>query len=155
VSDDPAADLCDREPLSTNKSIDLVKSIAKKGLSPSELSILIPSALSQSATPSLIIINNNNMSSSAALARARILSGYRNLTRARLQLFKGDDYAMKESRAQLKQQFEINKNVPTSGPAFEALLQGMDEAAHMLRHEIVRGDLNEDTGRYGMLNFSY
>ncbi|KAG7362951.1 hypothetical protein IV203_026311 [Nitzschia inconspicua] len=88
------------------------------------------------------------MSSSAALARARVLAGYRNLTRARWQLFKGDDYAMKESRLQLKQQFAINKNVPTSGPAFEELLQGMDEAAHMLRHEIVRGDLNEETGRY-------
>jgi hypothetical protein len=86
---------------------------------------------------------------SAAAARARVLAGYRNLTRARIQLFKGDDYAMKESGRQLREQFEINKNVPTSGPTFEELLQGMDEAAHMLRHEIVRGDLNEQTGRYG------
>lgn len=84
-------------------------------------------------------------------ARARVLAGYRNLTRARLQLFRGDDYAMKESRQQLKQQFAIHKHVATSGPEFEALLQGMDEAAHMLKHEIVRGDLNEDTGRYGTL----
>jgi hypothetical protein len=86
---------------------------------------------------------------SAAAARARVLAGYRNLTRARIQLFKGDDYAMKESGRQLREQFEINKNAPTSGPTFEELLQGMDEAAHMLRHEIVRGDLNEQTGRYG------
>jgi hypothetical protein len=58
---------------------------------------------------------------------------------------------MNETRKQLKQQFEINKNVPTSGASFEALLQGMEEAANMLRHEVVRGDLNENTGRYGEL----
>ena len=84
----------------------------------------------------------------ANTARARVLAGYRNLTRARRDLFKGDAFAYQESGRQLREQFEINKNVPTSGPAFEALLQGMDEATHMLRHEIVRGDLNEDTGRY-------
>lgn len=88
---------------------------------------------------------------SSLSARARVLAGYRNLTRARIHLFKGDTYAMNETRKQLKQQFEINKNIPTSGPAFEELLQGMDEAAHMLRHEIVRGNLNENTGRYGEL----
>jgi hypothetical protein len=89
-------------------------------------------------------------SAAALTARARVLAGYRNLTRARIQLFKGDVYAMKESGRKLREQFEMNKNVPTSGSNFEALLQGMDEAAHMLRHEIVRGDLNEQTGRYGM-----
>lgn len=88
--------------------------------------------------------------SAANAARARVLAGYRNLTRARRDLFKGDDFAYKESGRQLREQFEINKHAPTSGPVFESLLQGMDEAAHMLRHEIVRGDLNEDTGRYGM-----
>jgi hypothetical protein len=87
--------------------------------------------------------------SAASTARARVLAGYRNLTRARLQLFKGDEFAMKESRRQLREQFELNKHVPTSGPAFETLLEGMKEAAHMLRHEIVRGNLNEQTGRYG------
>jgi hypothetical protein len=86
---------------------------------------------------------------SANAARSRVLAGYRNLTRARRELFKGDNFAYKESGRQLREQFEINKNVPQSGPVFEALLEGMDEAAHMLRHEIVRGDLNEDTGRYG------
>jgi hypothetical protein len=88
---------------------------------------------------------------SSLSSRARVLAGYRNLVRARNQLFKADNYAMKETRKQLKQQLEINKNVPTSGPAFEQLLQGMDEAAYMLRHEIVRGDLNDNTGRYGEL----
>lgn len=56
---------------------------------------------------------------------------------------------MKESRLQLRAQMEANRSVPTSGPVFEELVKGMDEATHMLRHEIVRGDLNEETGRYG------
>ena len=56
---------------------------------------------------------------------------------------------MRESRLQLRAQMEANRSVPTSGPVFEELVKGMDEATHMLRHEIVRGDLNEETGRYG------
>lgn len=77
------------------------------------------------------------------------MAGFRRLNRARIELFRGDDHAMRESRMQLRAQMEANRSVPTSGPVFEELLKGMDEAAHMLRHEIVRGDLNEDTGRYG------
>ena len=49
----------------------------------------------------------------------------------------------------MRAQFDANRSVPTSGPVFEELVKGMDEATHMLKHEIVRGDLNEDTGRYG------
>jgi len=81
-------------------------------------------------------------------SRARVLAGFRVLNRARVQLFRGDDNAMKESRIQLRAQIEANRSVPTSGPVFEELVKGMEEAAHMLRHEIVRGDLNQDTGRY-------
>ena len=77
------------------------------------------------------------------------VAGFRRLNRARIQLFRGDDHAMKESRIQLRAQFDANRSVPTSGPVFEELVKGMDEATHMLKHEIVRGDLNEDTGRYG------
>lgn len=77
------------------------------------------------------------------------VAGFRRLNRARIELFKGDDHAMKESRLQLRAQMEANRSVPTSGPVFEELVKGMDEAAHMLKHEIVRGNLNEDTGRYG------
>ena len=77
------------------------------------------------------------------------VAGFRRLNRARIQLFKGDDHAMKESRIQLRAQIEANRSVPTSGPVFEELVKGLDEAAQMLSHEIVRGDLNEDTGRYG------
>jgi len=84
----------------------------------------------------------------ASTSRARVLAGFRRLNRARIQIFKGDDHAMKESRIQLRAQIEANKSVPTSGPVFEELVKGLDEAAQMLSHEIVRGDLNEDTGRY-------
>ena len=80
------------------------------------------------------------------------VAGFRRLNRARLELFRGDDHAMKESRMQLRAQIEANRSVPASGPVFEELVKGMDEATHMLRHEIVRGDLNEDTGRYGMFH---
>mmetsp|Transcript_27472 Transcript_27472/g.58780 ORF Transcript_27472/g.58780 Transcript_27472/m.58780 type:complete len:138 (+) Transcript_27472:165-578(+) len=81
-------------------------------------------------------------------SRARVFAGFRRLNRARVQLFKGDDHAMKESRIQLRAQLEANRSAPTSGPVFEELVNGMDEAANMLTHEIVRGDLNQDTGRY-------
>ena len=77
------------------------------------------------------------------------MAGFRRLNRARIQLFRGDDHAMKVSRTELRAQMEANRSVPTSGPVFEELIKGMDEAVHMLRHEIVRGDLNQDTGRYG------
>ena len=61
---------------------------------------------------------------------------------------------MKESRIQLRAQMEANRSIPASGPVFDELVKGMDEAAHMLRHEIVRGNLNEETGRYGRYKYS-
>lgn len=87
---------------------------------------------------------------SASVARSRVLAKFRHLNRARIQLFNGDDHAMKVSRQQMRAEFERNKNIPTSGHEFEAMVAGIDEAAAMLRHEIVRGDLNQETGRYGM-----
>jgi hypothetical protein len=93
------------------------------------------------------------MSSSAVIARARVIAGYRKLNRARIQLFKGDDYAMQVSKTQMRQQFEINKNVIPTGSQFEELVAGIYEAADMLKHEIVRGNLNDDTGRYGTFPF--
>lgn len=98
------------------------------------------------------------MSAAAAAAggsRARVLAGFRRLNRARIQLFKGDDHAMQVTRQQMRAEFERNKSVPTSGPHFEALVAGIDEAADMLLHEIIRGDLNEDTGRYRKSSFAY
>ena len=87
-----------------------------------------------------------------SVARARVLSGFRRLNRARIQLFQGDDFAMQVTRDQMKAEFRKNKAAPTSGPEFESMVAGIDEAADMLRHEIIRGDLNEETGRYGAYN---
>ena len=87
---------------------------------------------------------------SASAARARVLAGYRRLNRARLQLFQGDDHAMAVTYQQMRMAFEANRHhSPTEGPEFEAMVEGIDEATNMLVHEIIRGDLNEDTGRYG------
>jgi len=56
---------------------------------------------------------------------------------------------MAVTHQQMRAEFERNKNVPTSGPEFEAMVAGIDEATDMLVHEIIRGNLNEETGRYG------
>ena len=84
----------------------------------------------------------------ASAARSRVFSGYRRLFRARKALFTGDDLAMKESRVAIKAEFVKNRDVVTEGPHFEGLLTMVDEAEHMLRVGIVRGDLNEETGHY-------
>jgi hypothetical protein len=49
----------------------------------------------------------------------------------------------------MRAEFQKNEAVPTSGPEFDAMVAGIDEAADMLLHEIIRGNLNEDSGRYG------
>jgi len=85
---------------------------------------------------------------SSIASRARVLAGFRKLNRARIRLFRGDDHAMKESRNKLRSQIEANRSVPTSGPFFEELIKGLEEATHMITHEIVRGDLNQETGRF-------
>lgn len=82
--------------------------------------------------------------------KARVFSGFRRLFRARKNLFTGDQQAMRESRVAIREQFLLNKNAPTSGEHFENLLVMVDEAEDMLRHGIARGDLNPDTGNYGM-----
>ena len=55
---------------------------------------------------------------------------------------------MAVTHQQMRAEFERNKYVLTTGPEFEAMLAGIDEAATMLKHEIIRGELNNDTGRY-------
>jgi hypothetical protein len=81
-------------------------------------------------------------------ARARVLAGYRRLNRARFTLFQGDAHAMEVSRQQMRAEFEKNKGVPASGPEWEMMVAGIDEAADMLTHEIIRGELNDQSGRY-------
>jgi hypothetical protein len=84
-------------------------------------------------------------------ARSRVLSAYRRLNRARTSLFRGDDFAMRVSREQMRAELLKNKNMPPVGSEWEAMVAGIDEAADMLRHEILRGDLNQTTGRYGKI----
>ena len=86
------------------------------------------------------------MASSAA--RARVLAGYRRLNRARFQLFQGDAHAVEVSRQQMRAEFKKNMGVPASGPQWEIMVAGIDEAADMLKHEIIRGELNDQSGRY-------
>ena len=86
---------------------------------------------------------------STSAARSRVLSAYRRLNRARVNLFRGDDHAMTVSREQMRTEFIKNRYVTPSGPEWEAMVAGIDEAADMLNHEILRGDLNKETGRYG------
>ena len=82
------------------------------------------------------------------MAAARVFSGYRRLFRARKILFQGDDKAMRESRVEIRKQFEMNR--AASDPAhIEGLLTMVDEAEDMLLHGIVRGELNDQTGNYG------
>lgn len=81
--------------------------------------------------------------------RSRVLSSFRKLNRARIDLFQDDAHAMSVTHQQMRAEFERNKLAPTSGPEFEALVAGIDEATSMLKHEIIRGNLNEGTGRYG------
>ena len=83
-----------------------------------------------------------------ATSAARVFSGYRRLFRARKILFQGDDRAMRESRVEIRKQFEMNR--AASDPAhIEGLLTMVDEAEDMLLHGIVRGELNDQTGNYG------
>ena len=81
-------------------------------------------------------------------SRSAVLSGYRRLFRARTSLFQGDDLAMRESRVAIRSEFLKNKNVQ-EGPHLQGLIGMIDEAEDMLRHGFARGNLNENTGRYG------
>jgi len=79
---------------------------------------------------------------------ARVFSGYRRLFRARRILFQGDERAMRESRIEIRKNFDMNRGA--SDPAhIEGLLTMVDEAEDMLLHGIVRGELNDQTGNYG------
>jgi complex III assembly factor LYRM7 len=82
-------------------------------------------------------------------SRTRVFAAYRRIFRARKELFVGDGQALNESRVAIKTEFAKNKAAPASGDHFEGLLTMVDEAVDMLRHGIVRGNLNQDSGNYG------
>jgi hypothetical protein len=72
--------------------------------------------------------------------RAAVFSSYRRLYRARISLFRGDDEAMRQSRKAVRLEYRKHGDQELA-----------DEAADMLRHSIVRGNLNPQTGHYGMV----
>jgi hypothetical protein len=89
----------------------------------------------------------------ASSQRAQVFSAYRRLYRARSFLFKGDDRAMRESRVAARAEFLKHNGdaarIATDPVHFAGLLGMVDEAVDMLRHGIVRGNLNPKTGHYG------
>lgn len=89
----------------------------------------------------------------SSLSSSRVFSAYRRLFRARKELFAGDVQALQASRVAIKSEFVKNRGAPTAGEHFEGLLSMVDDAVDMLRHGIVRGDLNQDTGNYGKRKF--
>lgn len=82
-------------------------------------------------------------------SRPLVLSAFRKLNRARIELFRGDAHAMTVTHQQMRAEFQRNRLAPTSGPEFDSLMAGIEEATIMLKHEIIRGNLNDETGRYG------
>lgn len=70
------------------------------------------------------------------------LRGYRRLLRARKQLFRGDDFALMESKGALRGAFEVNRF--EQDPAkIKEMLKGIDEAEDMMLHGLVQARLNE------------
>ena len=79
--------------------------------------------------------------------RAAVLSSYRRLYRARAALFGGDVRAMGESRQAVRAQYlQHGAQEIADLQHFQGLLGMVDDAVDMLRHGIVRGDLNPKTG---------
>mmetsp|Transcript_9593 Transcript_9593/g.14875 ORF Transcript_9593/g.14875 Transcript_9593/m.14875 type:complete len:131 (+) Transcript_9593:172-564(+) len=79
-------------------------------------------------------------------SKALVFASFRRLFRARRKLFLGDDRAMRESRTAIRVEYEKNSMAPAA--QISELIAMADDAAHMLTHGIVRGDLNTETGNY-------
>mmetsp|Transcript_1788 Transcript_1788/g.2107 ORF Transcript_1788/g.2107 Transcript_1788/m.2107 type:complete len:132 (-) Transcript_1788:839-1234(-) len=71
-----------------------------------------------------------------------VLNGYRRLLRGATRLFGADEEALRLGRIELRQQFELNRNV-TDSKALQELIQGIDEAADMMENNLVQGKLNQ------------
>jgi len=92
----------------------------------------------------------------ASMIKARILSGYRRLFRARKVLFHGDHHALVESRFAIRSEFEKNRHLsPLSLHILEPYLIMIDEAEDMLLNGFARGTLNRSSGNYGMCECVY
>ena len=78
-------------------------------------------------------------------SRAKVLSGYRRLFKARKFLFQEDKHALNQSRLAIRDEFLKHQHV-TDPNTISNLLVSIDEAEDMMRHGIVQGKRNDDTG---------
>jgi complex III assembly factor LYRM7 len=98
-----------------------------------------------------MLMTSITSSATTAFNKARVLSGYRRLFRARKVLFRDDTRALKESRFAIRSEFEKNRNIsPVSLQTLDPYLIMIDEAEDMLLHGFAKGTLNKSSGNYGM-----
>ena len=81
------------------------------------------------------------MSSSAAQQQGRV--AYRRLLRAAKDVFRGDAFAMAESRKVLRGEFE-SKRTETDPEKLKKAWAAVDEAEDFLRHNLVQARLKND-----------
>ena len=70
-------------------------------------------------------------------------TAYRHVLKASRELFRGDELALMNSRAAIREQFVANKDLPAGSPALEAALRDAQEAADMLRNNFVQARATE------------
>eukprot|EP00978_Attheya_sp_CCMP212_P040356 scaffold219471_cov58-Attheya_sp.AAC.1 len=85
---------------------------------------------------------------SSASAATRALSGYRRLFRARKVVFQNDARALRESAVAIRAEFDKNRYMTGPPEHVEGLLSMIDEAADMMLHGIIQGELNPNSGNY-------
>jgi len=85
---------------------------------------------------------------SSASAATRALSGYRRLFRARKVVFQNDARALRESAVAIRAEFDKNRHMTGPPEHIEGLLSMIDEAADMMLHGIIQGELNPNSGNY-------
>ena len=74
--------------------------------------------------------------------RTQVLGGYRRLMRARTELFAGDDYALQQSRLQLKAEFSANAGV-ADPDAVQGHLESIADVEDFMRNNLAQGVMNE------------
>ncbi|KAF1776070.1 hypothetical protein PI124_g1109 [Phytophthora idaei] len=77
--------------------------------------------------------------------RVQVLGGYRRLLRASRLAFRGDDFALQQARAALRDNFMANSQV-SDKEQLDELVKGIDEAEGMLLHNIVQGRAKQEDG---------
>ncbi|XP_058762371.1 mitochondrial zinc maintenance protein 1, mitochondrial-like [Vicia villosa] len=81
------------------------------------------------------------------MRRVEVLSAYRAVLKATRKSFAGDSQMLKGSAAEVRKQFEDNRNV-TSEAEIQKLLAEANEASDFITNMIVQAKLNPDAGSY-------